>query len=169
MSLTNLMEFKKEEIMKMRKFYCCPYCARSNVAGCNISNNIYSKYPCFDFIHKLDNSKSLERFKTLCPTCISFEAKDFNCKKDRSVYMNLHCPEYSGKTIKEESEMEDPKYFVFNPKKGLPKHPHATLIEAENEARRIADLEPDTEILVVRVVVGITKPSKQFIYRNYKK
>ena len=65
--------------------------------------------------------------------------------------------------------MEDPKYFVFNPKKGLPKQPHATLIEAENEARRIADLEPDTEILVVRVVLGVTKPSKQFIYRNYKK
>jgi hypothetical protein len=113
----------------MRVSKSCPYCARSNVAGCNLNKNIYSEHPCYDFIRKLE----------------------------------MQCSQT------EENKMKNPKYFVFNPKKGLPKQPHATLIEAESEAKRIADIETDTEILVVQVVLGITKPSKQFIYRNYKK
>ena len=164
----------------MRVSKLCPYCARSNVAGCNLNKNIYSEYPCYDFIAKILPNAQKEkiemqesRYRLLCPSCYFYNILCCECRAGRSLNSKLECFDYKLSRIlrnkKEESEMEDPKYFVFNPKKGLPKQPHATLIEAENEARRIADLEPDTEILVVRVVLGITKPSKQFIYRNYKK
>lgn len=105
----------------MRAAKDCPYCERSNVAGCSLGKNIYSDHPCFGFIRK------------------------------------------------EEKQMEASRYYVFNPKAGAPKVPHAAIDLAIKEAERIAEMEQNTEILVLRAVVGITHPSKQFIYRNYKK
>lgn len=63
--------------------------------------------------------------------------------------------------------MEDSKFFVWNPSVGRSKVVHTGYASALKEAKRIAELEPDTEILVLCVVTGVMYPSKPFIYRSY--
>jgi len=67
--------------------------------------------------------------------------------------------------------MEEREFIIWNSKKGLNSSPriHETLEDASNEAERIAELEPNTEIKVLQVVTGITYPSKKFIYRNFRR
>lgn len=154
----------------MRAAKDCPYCERSNVAGCNINKNIYSDHLCFDFIRKRDDEVTLlRRGEILCPGCILYNRYNVSCRLGRSINSRDSCFDYKTLCKKGEDKMEAAKFYVFNPKKGLPKQTHNSLADAESEARRIAELEQDTEILIVQAVVGITHPSKQFIYRNYKK
>jgi hypothetical protein len=65
--------------------------------------------------------------------------------------------------------MEESKFFVWNPLKGSARIIHNSYESAISEAKRIAGLEPDVEILVLRVVTGVKYQSKPFIYTNYKK
>jgi hypothetical protein len=65
--------------------------------------------------------------------------------------------------------MEESKFYVFNPKGCTPTVYHSKIELATAEAERIAKLTPNTEIVVLRAIVGVTYPAKEYIYRNYKK
>jgi len=103
-----------------------------------------------------------------CPCCAHFNMYSYECASRRSITSNDSCCDFKLREQKE-VKMESKKYYVFNPKAGkTPSKVHTEISTATSEAERIAEIEPNTEILVVQVVVGITHPSKQFIYRNYK-
>jgi hypothetical protein len=64
--------------------------------------------------------------------------------------------------------MESGRYYVLNPKAQSSKIPHATEDVALTEARRIAELEPDTEILVLKEVISVVYPKKLYTYKRYR-
>jgi hypothetical protein len=113
----------------------------------------------------------MRRIECQCKTCriydIGYKGGDF-CSGGMNMYYSYPCNHYAPLSEREKT-MESPRYYVFNPKKDIPVQLHLNITDAENEAKRIAEKEPDTEILVVRAIVGITYPSKGYIYRNYKK
>jgi hypothetical protein len=86
------------------------------------------------------------------------------CKAGLDRYEDNCCSTYQPILKKEEVKMEGKEYYVFNPKSGISKKMHTTTSTAIKEAERIAEMEQDTEILVIQVIVGVTHPSKQFIH-----
>jgi hypothetical protein len=90
------------------------------------------------------------------------------CKAGLDRYEDSCCSTYQPTLKKEEVKMEDKKYYVYNIKSRMSNKEYTTLNTAVSEAERIAEIEQDTEILVVQAVVGIIRPSKQFTYKNYK-
>ena len=155
----------------MRADKSCPCCAHFNMYSneCCARRSITSNDSCCNFKLREQKYKILGRRIDICCNTCSNNHNGINrfCVAGLDRHEDNICPTYT--TKKEEVKMEDKKYYVFNPKSGAtPKKVHTTINTAVSEAERIAEIQQDTEILVVQVIVGITRPSKQFIYRNYK-
>lgn len=158
-----------EDVIKrsrLKRF--CPNCAFFNIPACEckVNRSINSHMDCFDY--RIRTNGYTPRLELQCLTCTyNHQGLNVFCHAGLNRYVYDQCPTYNQK--QKENEMEASRYYVFNPKAGAPKVPHAAIDLAIKEAERIAEMEQNTEILVLRAVVGITHPSKQFIYRNFKK
>lgn len=95
-----------------------------------------------------------------------------------SIHLVIVCVAYIGTLLvpmitvlrheeREEEDMMEHKYVVIDPK-GNVGLPYEHIMEAVDEAKKLAVNCPDKEFTVAQICVGITYPSKDFIVKNYR-
>lgn len=65
--------------------------------------------------------------------------------------------------------MTEALYVVWNPQAGNPKHKHATVELAREEARRLCQLNHGQEFFVMRAIESVQYRTDPFVHKNFSK